>query len=73
MQYGKAHTKFFVSLEKMAQIGARVALATRAITFGRNGTVIIRILFVDDVDLALPGKEVAVTRSEEHTSELQSP
>ena len=61
MENRKAHTKGFACLEEMTDVGSGVLTAGRTLTFLGNGARIFYILFVQKIDLALPGEEIAVS------------
>ena len=61
MQNAETHTQHLVHLQQMTDVGAGIAAAGRAVTGFGNGAGIGLELFVQNGQLALPGKEVAVT------------
>ena len=62
VKHAKAHSERLARLEEMADIGARIASAGRAFARGVDRLRVGKILFVIDVHLAVPGKEISVPR-----------
>ena len=60
MKHGKSHSKAFLCLEKVTDIGTAVKAASRALTIGVDGSVVLGKSFVEKIDLALPSEKVAV-------------
>ena len=58
----QTHSKHLARLEQVADIGAAVALADRAVAFRVDWGIVQLIFCVVDVDDALPGEQVAVAR-----------
>ena len=56
----QAHTQGLLGLDEVADVGAGVALAGGAVAGQADGAGILHVLLVEEVDLTLPGEEVAV-------------
>ena len=61
MENRKAHTKGFACLEEMADVGAGILAAGRAVAFLGDGARVFCVLFVQKIDLSLPSEEIAVS------------
>ena len=61
MENGKAHSERLSRLEEMSDISSRVVTAGGASAFLCDGTGILCVLLVEQIYLAAPGEEIAVT------------
>ncbi len=61
MGHRQTHTQGLLCLNEMADIGAAVVAASGALAGQADGTGILHVLLVEQVDLPFPGKQVAVT------------
>lgn len=62
MKNRQSHAQCFLCFEKMPNISAGIVLASRAGAVGVDRRGVKRKALVEQVDLTLPGKQVAVTR-----------
>ena len=56
----QAHTQGLLGLDEVTDVGAGVVAAGGAVAGQADGTGILHVLLVEEVDLTLPGKEIAV-------------
>jgi len=56
----QAHTQGLLGLDEVADVGAGVVAAGGAVAGQADGAGILHVLLVEEVDLTLPGEEVAV-------------